>query len=208
MAVNDIYRITLGTQWGNQAGLMVSHWVTTAEDGNGASQQEIANKFDTEFRIPMLPLLHVGAFWYGAKAQKIYPGGAAVPSLSTAPIAAGTGGLAGLPPQVSGLITLRTAFAGRAYRGRQYVPFPSEQASDDTTGRPTTAYNTALNGLAAKYVLEMVVGASPNVTRLRCGIFRRSNNTINYVLSTSSRGIWATQRRRGDFGRTNPSGPF
>src|SRR5229473_366605 len=63
--------------------------------------------------------------------------------IETGSAGAGTGGANALPRQASGLFSLQTAFAGRKFRGRNYIPFPST-TDDAATGIPGAPYLTKL----------------------------------------------------------------
>lgn len=55
---------------------------------------------------------------------------------------AGTGAGDPLPNEVAAVVTLRTAFAGKHFRGRAYISGANE-AQNDAAGHIATAYNTA-----------------------------------------------------------------
>lgn len=207
-AVNDIYRVTVGCQWGVQAGVNVTHWFVSAIGGASVNDSDIAAHFDATFAVLYKPLIHNNSRYEGVKVQKIRPLPVSLAAISTANAGVGTGGAAALPPQVAGLISLRTAFSGRAFRGRIYLPFPGEGDNIDATGRPEVLYVNTATTLGTALVTPQVVTAGANTATLRCGIYRRSNFTINTVQAAIVRSLWATQRRRGDFGQPNPLGPL
>jgi hypothetical protein len=107
-----------------------------------------------------------------------------------------------LPTQVSGIITKRSSFTGRANRGRIYFPFPATQ-SLDTDETPKAAYVTLIQAYADNIgALHSVTsaGGSANLTPIIV------NRTLSHLVvweDSLARKRWATQRRRGDFGRTN-----
>ncbi len=63
--------------------------------------------------------------------------------VSTAGAVPGTGGTDPLPNAAAAAITLRTAFAGKHFRGRAYFS-GADEAQNDAAGHIATAFNTAL----------------------------------------------------------------
>jgi hypothetical protein len=118
----------------------------------------------------------------------------------------GTGGSTALPKQTAGLITLRSSVVGKKNRGRQYVPFPAT-ASDQGAGVPTLLYLADLIPLGAALRNVTVVGdAGPaNTADFSPIIWKKGSPTHAFITSMVVRRAWATQRKRGDYGRLNAS---
>jgi hypothetical protein len=74
--------------------------------------------------------------------RDVNPGTAAEVELDFTAVAGGIVGGDPLPPQSAGVITWRTGFAGRSFRGRTYLPGVSE--SDSTDGTLSSGYLTRL----------------------------------------------------------------
>lgn len=109
-----------------------------------------------------------------------------------------------LPRQACGIATLYTIRPGRRYRGRIYLPFPGE-GDNSADGTPTSAYLARVRDLMdvlAGTVVFVLPGAIGNVT-LKPSILHRSAGTVDDVTHYQERDRWATQRRRGDFGKLN-----
>jgi hypothetical protein len=115
------------------------------------------------------------------------------------------------PWQVSGITSWGTAFGGRAFRGRTYFPFVATLAVN-TAGHPSDAYITAM-GLFS----DAFVGATSWILAQGTAVIipvikhRKNKDGITpietpIVHGTVSR-LFATQKRRGDYGRPNIS-PF
>jgi hypothetical protein len=207
MAIGDIYKVRFACMLGSQLGLNIRHYRTVAEPLGPVPVSAIADAFDFEFAPLYKPLLVDNAEYLGVGVQLIVP---APPQLeSFVVIRRGFGLAAGdpLPTQVSGLISLRTAFAGRRFRGRSYIPFPPEIYNDET-GTPTAPYNTALAALALEQTQELTVTFVLQSTTLRPVIFHRTTSTSTDVTAAIPRDGWATQRRRGIFGRANTGESF
>lgn len=125
---------------------------------------------------------------------------------------AGTGGAGNLPTQVCGLVRWASAIGGPQGKGRDYMPFPWTAATSGT-GHPTGAYQTAcadLEGiLLAGFVLPNVGGGGGTVFVRPCTIYDSGapNFLAEPMVSLSVADGFATQRRRGFFGKLNSS-PF
>lgn len=114
----------------------------------------------------------------------------------------GTGGAARLPDQCSYLITLRTDYIGKEYAGREYVPFPPTEANDDgsVAGGFQTDLSTLAGLLASPYSLS-VGGRTATIRPVAKpgGTFSSLAEFTHYEAHSQ----FATQRRRGAFGRFN-----
>jgi len=116
-----------------------------------------------------------------------------------------------LPKQTCGIITKRTVIAKRLGRGRMYVPFPGEADNLDH-GIPSTSYVDRLTTLASKVLANFSIstaGEGLNTLQpLLRGDLTPANTTDgtwmwNPIVDYTPRPRWATQRRRGDYGRQN-----
>ena len=107
-----------------------------------------------------------------------------------------------LPPQTSGLISFPTAFPFAGGNGRKYIPFPTE-TSNGADGKPVPGYVSALASLAAVWRFDNAFtwSASAHGITLRGGLFKPLTQTFWPFLDVNARDGWATQRRRGAFGR-------
>ena len=205
--VGDQCRLVLWAQQGSQAGLMVHHYECNATGGGSATDQDAVTALSTIFGPLIKPLMATTASYLGALFQILRP--TLRPTVySTAGNGAGTALNDPLPSQTTGIITLRSNVAGRGGRGRKYIPFPAE--GDNLTGQtPTAGYLTAAGSLGTALVAQRVItGMVGNTATLVPIIFRRANPVGSpLVESFTVRSKWATQRRRGSYGRPNAS-PF
>lgn len=122
-----------------------------------------------------------------ASQAEFLDSGAAVPGTSAGDV---------LPPQIALCITLRTALAGAAYRGRSYLPGYGE------------LYNTATGtcvAVAPAVAFLAAIKSGLQTNALDLGVISRGNASlpiprapqINVVTSIVSRdAVWETQRRR------------
>lgn len=147
------------------------------------------------------------ATYYGSQLYYQTPVGPR-PRPSSTTVNQGIGSDAGdlLPTQSCGLIALYTDTLGKTGQGRVYTPFPA-QDSIDSTGTPdalflvdldafgivlTSAFNVVVGAVTASFVPVLYVPGGPPPKPI-----------IRYQV----RDAFATQRRRGAFGRLNAN-PF
>lgn len=121
----------------------------------------------------------------------------------------GSGGAVALPTQTAGLIRFTSPIMGKHGEGRNYLPFPPA-AKSELHGVPTSAYKTELAAVASILgngitVLDVPGNPGTIVPTLRPtpGVPPDPATITGHV----TLGAWATQRRRGAFGRLNVS-PF
>lgn len=200
----DIYRANIYTTFSSQTALVTSHWYVSATAGTGATDAQIADAMNNAWHAAFKALIASAASYRGVSVQKIVPAPVAVLVYSTLNQGVGTVIGDALPRQVAGLIGLRTALAGRAYRGRNYIPFPGE-ADNDAGNFATAGYVTRLTTLATAMTANVAAGGGGNTNTLKRIIFHSSSNTGTDVTQATVTGNWATQRRRGSFGRANNS---
>lgn len=205
-ALNDIIRIRIATYTPSQAAINTMHYKVIAVAGTSSDTATAATTFDTALSTPYKNIMSDNARYRGLSVQRIFPGIVTVPDIVVASDGPGVVASDLLPGQVSGIGSWRTDLAGRKYRGRVYIPFPAE-SHNDVTGIPTAAYVTLLDTLLTALSVTRTVGGGGNTADLRCVLFHRSTNTSDQIVAQVARPRWATQKRRGNYGRTNPT-PF
>jgi len=196
-----------------QASVNTNWYVVAAVGGSAATDDDLALEADVDGIIVYPPILNNGAFYRGTQVS-IHTG---VPPYSaiTAPVfsvtspTAGNAGAVALPRQTCGLCRLTTALPGPKNRGRCYAPFPAAD-SDSGDGVPSAGY------LADLITWSFVMGAGRAIaeggrtaTLVRVIIHRPDKHGLVAVPTPVSEhptlAFWATQRRRGSFGRANKS---
>lgn len=205
MAVGDILQVTFLCRFGDQVGLNVRHYRVSAQTLNPPTFQATADALSTIFGPLYRDCLSDKAVYGLTRVQKIRPTPPTLPIESAIGFGAGNRPGDPLPKQVSGLISLRTMFAGRAFRGRAYIPFPDEQAND-ATAVPTPGYIIAITALGSAMIMSRTVVEGANSWTLDPIIFNRVSGGFTVLLAHQERTVWATQRRRGSFGASNPVG--
>jgi len=170
-----------------------------------ASEQLFAQDFTTALIGEMVQLLPSAVKFQGVTVQNRFPVLSVV--FEADANASGTATGDPLPPQTSSLIQILTARGGRKYRGRNFIPFPSE-AHNGTDGKPTTAYKTDLADLAVLLTTNftMVVGGGTTVVRpvlLPNGV----GGVPEPVTGFTIRNAWSQHKTRS-FLRRGDLGPF
>lgn len=189
---------------GSQASANVFHFLVGVVGGLPATDQDFANTFDAAIASLYKLVLNNNAAYRGVLAQIIFPLPVRVAVQTAASAGAGTGGATAQPKQVSGLTSWYTAVAGRSGRGRTYWPFPPT-AFDIADGTPSASYVTAIDNIASAiqgFTLVSTGGRTANVTP---SIYHRGTGGTQSITVRLSRTQWATQRRRGGYGRLNIS---
>lgn len=175
--------------------------------GTGFSSSAFTLTYDSQLSGWMLVLLSTGAEYYGTQVYLMNPIGAAPrPDATNVNQGAGTFGAGLLPTQTSGLVQLYSTTLGKIGQGRTYVPFPSPTASE-ANGTPTAGYLNALNDLGGFLSSNLTVVDGVQVATFRPCLYRGGADVPRFLESFRRPDAWATQRRRGSFGRTN-SLPF
>jgi len=204
IAVDQIVHTTFYTWTQGQYGLFgISHRINTVSFGMNCG--DYAEAMQTLFQPLFQPLIANPVKLLGARVGIQLPVNNYAAGVATS-TSVGSGGANQVVLQQSGLVSFRSAVRGPAGRGRAYIPFPSTQALTAITGQPEAAYVSDLQ------VLANDMSASQNITAPSAGlnanispvIFHRDFNTSTDIVTGIASDRWATQRRRGDFGRQNP----
>lgn len=204
----DIMLATLACFNTNQVGLNNTHWLALSHTGVGADDEDLALYLDTTL-APMYKLyLGAQASWYGVRVQKQLPLPKPVAAISAGFIGPGTGSAATLPGQAAAVMTKRTLLAGRAYRGRIYLPFAAQAMNNATTNKPEPAAMALFNAIGTALAGNITVGTVPNQTVLQPVLFHRRTGTTTPLQEMTAAGAWGTQKRRGNYGRPNVYPPF
>lgn len=155
----------------------------------------------------MIPLLSSSAAYYGSQVYLENPIGAPPRPDSDATLAgAGTAGAGLAPTQVAGLLSLYTATLGKTGQGRFYIPFPwIDDVSTD--GTPTVGYQTNTETLGSFLTTDRVMVVGAVTGRFAPVMYPGGAAPIKFITGYKTHNAWATQRRRGSFGRTNVT-PF
>lgn len=187
-----------------QAGIIVRHWKAVSQAGTGGSGAAMLSVLDDTYPDLIKALLQEDAEYRGMILDYV--------TITPQPVSdvnvngAGLGELTGkpAPAALAGVVTWRTAFAGRSFRGRTYFPFPNVDAVD-VDSRPTTGYKTLLDDFADQYVGNTVVAddGGGNTTTLAPCVFSRLLNSGEVLTDYTVQSEWGQQHRRGGYGQLN-----
>jgi hypothetical protein len=206
-----IYRTTVYCTLGAQAAALPRYWSTGGSVVGTITMKQFADAVSA-FLGPAYKAVLANVATYngitcsrvtGATPYEIYDS-------STVSQGIGVAGAAAMSKQTAGLIGFYTNFAGRAFRGRQYVPFPAS-ADDTGEGKPTIgagSYVARLGALALVLITPFVVVSGANTATLTPVIFHKGSSSMTPITAAAARLVWATQKRRGDFGKTNNPPPL
>ena len=198
----------------NEQASVQTFWYHVAAVGAlPATDQDFADQFEPFIAVRFKGILHSLANYRGVQVQVFasLPNGRALNSVvfNNADAGGGTAGSGALPRQTCGLASFQTAFPGPSGRGRTYYPFPAI-ADDIGDGSPTAGYISRIGSLTADFAVGIaVVGGARTATLVRIIRHRGTDRTPwvpgSPVAAQSVSNKWATQRRRGSFGRANVS---
>lgn len=199
----QVYQARFFCTWGVQCAINVRHY--RVEDADGlTTDEDLAHLLSDSIGPSYRAILCDNAMYRGCGVQRISPLPKTLEVFSIEEQGAGSVVGEPLPGQVSGLISFKTALAGREYRGRAYVPFPSEVHNDET-GLPTSGYFALLEQLGDDLEAPMTAFTAPKAATVIPVVWSKKFSSATPVVFTLPRQKWATQRRRGPFGAANAS---
>jgi hypothetical protein len=208
LAIGDLLRVTHAAFLGNQMGQINICYRVSSVAGASVTDNQAATQIDNTVAASMKPLLATNASYYGTRLQRFSPGPSPLPAVASANVGVGTSPGTALPNQASGLIKAQTALAGPRYRGRVYVPFPYLSSTDTVLNVPTAGYKILLSTLGGDIYTPYVISAGLNSATLVPCIYHRATHTTTDIIASTPGNKWATQKRRGNYGRPNSYPPF
>lgn len=203
-AIGDIYALHVVCTQQQQTAYNIQHWqVNEVPGGAGRTDAQITLFFETLYApLYKAVLTSLASFW-GVRMQKIWPLPALIPVISVISAGPGTAGLASLPKQTCGFFNRKGLLAGRTRISRQYIPFPDEDDNLNATNTPSVGYMTRLGAIAGAALTVQTVAAGADSVKLAPVIYHRATHSTDQLYTATAKVKWATQRRRGDFGRPN-----
>lgn len=192
----DIVRVSVLCRVGTRDAYNIWYFVASGTTGVGTiTYDDLATTWKTLAEAVYPGVMSPSGTLIGASVNRAFP---APPTPS---INAGDSDLPGLitgdvmSRQTCGAVTKRTELAGKAYRGRAYIPFPSE-ASNDADGNPTNGYRTAVATLCGSFCAAQTITVGTATIILYPIIYHKATSTYTVVSSFNVRTYWTTQRRR------------
>lgn len=205
-SVNDTVRVVVYASAGDQLGENVYFYQIVAVSGDGPTVGKFGLDYSTRVQAAYKNLMSESATFNGVTVQNL----SAAPRLAPVGVTADAGpGLAdpGLAArQTCGLIRKRSPLGSAHARGRAYIPFPSSVESD-TDGTPIGDYVDRLDALATLLVANATLGAGGNTCVIAPVLVDRPIILVTAITVMYGVKKWATQVRRGSFGRPNPITP-
>lgn len=191
MAVNDIWRASLVGDWGagNEA-VVTFHFraKTDPADPNVGVGPSLETYVDTyispvqsnQFNFRYINFLRLKT---GPPLSFTYTGG--FPRVGD--VASDSVG-----QQLAAILTTRTPYAGRSYRGREYWPAIPETMA--TNIGPTGTVTSALQNFATAMIAEF--GASGSSPTFAWVVYSKKLDTYNTIETCLARSVWGVIRRR------------
>jgi hypothetical protein len=196
-----VVEVVIWTQCRDQAGLVVLHYVVSQVQGVMPSWSVIAHQMSLTFADLFKQVLSIQAGWQGVGVKEIHPAPSTIIWDNTA-TGVGTVGTIHAPRQLCGLIRKYVAGAFKGNRGRSYIPFPPSDFTADGL-YVTAGYLATLQAIATAMDGQVFPGDGVNSATLTPCLWSRKNRIVRVLISTRAEKGIATQRRRGDYGRTN-----
>jgi hypothetical protein len=206
--IGGIVRAVTYCTYPGQTSVNQHKWqLTNLTSGTSFSSNQFTLDYDAAMASRYVDLLSEQALYYGTQVYLMNPIGLPPrPDSINANQIAGNGTGAILPRQTSGLISLRTATLGKIGAGRTYVPFPYGDANE-TNGTPTVVYQGFLGTLGDFLKGNLLVVSGGVTATFRPCLYRGGVDVPRFIEEAIIPDAWATQRRRGDYGRLNKA-PF
>lgn len=215
LVVGNIYRTRVAFQLGSQVSLNYYDHRVIASSAADATVQMLADAISADAATALKGPVTSAATFLGLGTRRIFtspPFG--LEYICTLNTGLGGGGANPLPSQVTGLISVYSANPGRSGRGRRYIPFPSTTAQTAPAEKPNAAYVVSLDQIVGHMFTQKVLTlAGARTVTILPQLSRRFGQGANATFVSVaidralSRSSWATQRRRGDYGKQNLS-PF
>lgn len=207
LTLDNIVEAAYTMYFRSQLGINVCHY-RVANVTASPTDQDAANALDAIAAPLYQQLLPQAVTYHGVRLRvaKVLP----APMAVTTSLLAGPGTIASdvMSLQTCGMVTKRTVLAGRAYRGRMYIPFPPE-TRNDPTGVPSAAYVADLATLATAICLSVTpVAGGGGTCDLIPVLYHRGTASSTDLSTIVARRKWATQRRRSDYGKPNLIPPW
>jgi len=206
--IGGIVRHTVYTTIPGQAATNTRKWqLFNLSTGTDFLSTPVLNFLDTSWSTFLTPNMSSDALYYGSMMYLMNPiGPPPRPETTVVNQMAGSAGAGLLPGQTSGLISLYTSTLGKIGQGRVYVPFPcpDDNAAD---GTPTAGYVTRLADLSVFLSEDFTLTVGAQTATFKPCLYRGGTDAPRFIINATNNDAWATQRRRGSYGRLNKA-PF
>jgi hypothetical protein len=206
LVVNDIVKLQLWSHDSEQAAVNTFFYKVTAVGGSIGTLEDMTDAFSTAVHTLYKLILNQQTNFDGVLGQIVFPPPLMVAVKNNGDAGGGTDGPDAAARQAAGLIAWGTPLAGPGGRGRTYLPFTSAIDSEGI-GVPNAAYIIAATNFAAAVLTFTTFSIGGRSATFEFGLKKRNSSTFTPVTQGVVASKWATQKRRGSYGRPNAS-PF
>lgn len=206
VVINDVCNVRAYTFLDAQLGINNWYFRISATAGT-PDVQTVAEGYEAHIAAALKACIATPAIFLGVSARVL--GGPGWPTWYSKLLqGAGSGGADPVPKQCAGIFSKITAYGGRKGRGRAYVPFPTESQCEPN-GNPTAAYIALINTYAGLHVGNQVLTAGANSVTGNFCLYSNAPGVpeVRPIINITTRDRFATQMRRGDYGRLNAIPP-
>jgi hypothetical protein len=204
----DVLQFRTWVSQAEQGAVVTFYYGILSQSGTPTTDLDCANAIDAILAPKFKSILSTDASYRGTQAVIINRPVRPAPVISNLLTGAGSAAPPDLPRQTCGLISWRTPFSGRRYRGRMYVPFPPA-VDNGTDGVPIAGYITVLSNIGTALmglttINNAAVTGSVGVSFvLNHGKGKTPIPAVTPITSFTAQNKWATQRKRGSYGKAN-----
>jgi hypothetical protein len=214
LVVGGLYEVRAWLLQAEQAAVNTWHYFVLNQTGTAVNDTDMALTLETDVAAKYKALLSTDTQFRGVQVTLKNPAaGTSPPATVFSNTLFGNGSAAepDCPRQCAGLIHWSTPLGGPKNRGRTYFPFPTA-GNLLTNGQPTAAYQTSLVAFATALLNRTTIsnaGALGTAT-VDLVIYHRPAKGTPMPTPTPVTGFivpakFATQKRRGSYGRPNGS---
>lgn len=211
MPIGDVYQVRCVSYTPSQICVNSLYCLVTGVTGTEPSPGQLALTIDNNLSVGYIPLISTNARWRGISVQ-LQSSPKPVPSTSIVNDAVGGGSGDLLPAQTSYVIAFTNGIANRHGRGRIYPGFGPE-SNNTASGFLASAGQIILQSLANLMIGSFVnTQVSPAGTNTLQWVHRTVTKfppptpplvAYQNIVTAVGRPRWATQKRRGQYGRVN-----
>lgn len=205
LAVGDVVSVRVIFKGPNgQEAINTIHYITLGIGGPPATDADVATFFDAQNAGTMQSALSQDVKYDGVEVSiiSLIPQGVIQKAVTGAGFGVVTQIVAAAAQ--SGIFQWYSIFAGPKYRGRTYWPWPWVTAIN-SIGFPTSAYITLISAVINAWFSTTAVSVGGRTATMAQVIWHRSTRTFTYITTPNTTGKFATQKRRGNYGKNrNP----
>jgi len=210
ITTSTLLELRIYCKQGAQVSVNTLHWLPSAVSGPTVTEADFLAAVEPIYAPLWKGLINNNATYEGMTMQIITPP-ISLASRNNLSTGFGTGGATSAATQTAGLIRWGTGLGGRKYRGRLFMPFPST-SEDGSAGFPNAGYMIGLAAIKDEYVGHTSWTLGGGAQTINPVLRHRKDKAgvvspPTVIFTGEGFQAWATQKKRGFFGRPNVS-PF